>query len=186
MRDVSPLTRLPGNFRISSELERLVTREGAEFAVLYFDLNDFKSFNDYYGFLRGDEVIKFTARVLSEAMGEFLSEPSFLGHVGGDDCVMVVHPNVAEPICKLIVERFDAGIMELYDDEDRARGFIEVKDRRNEFRKHGYVSIAVGIASTAQREIRTQWEASVLASEMKSYAKRHGRSAYEIDRRGAE
>jgi diguanylate cyclase (GGDEF)-like protein len=186
MRDVSPLTRLPGNFRISSELERLVTREGAEFAVLYFDLNDFKSFNDYYGFLRGDEVIKFTARVLSEAMGEFPSEPSFLGHVGGDDFVMVVHPNVAEPICKLIVERFDAGIMELYDDEDRARGFIEVKDRRNEFRKHGYVSIAVGIASTAQREIRTQWEASVLASEMKSYAKRHGRSAYEIDRRGAE
>ena len=186
MRDVSPLTRLPGNFRISSELERLVSRETAEFAVLYFDLNDFKSFNDYYGFLRGDEVIKFTARILSEAMGEHPSEPSFLGHVGGDDFVMIVHPSVAETICQTIVERFDQGILETYDDEDRARGYIEIKDRQGDFRKHGFVSIAVGVATTAHREIRTQWEASVLASEMKSYAKRHGRSAYEIDRRNTQ
>ncbi|MFZ4516497.1 MAG: GGDEF domain-containing response regulator [Acidimicrobiia bacterium] len=185
MRDVSPLTRLPGNFRISSELERLVNSPNAQFAVLYFDLNDFKSFNDYYGFLRGDEVIKFTARVLSEAMGESPSEPSFLGHVGGDDFVMVLHPTVAEHVCRTIVERFDTGILDLYDPEDRVRGFIETTDRQGEHRKHGFVSIAIGVASTDIREINTQWEASVLASEMKSYAKRHGRSAYEIDRRAA-
>lgn len=185
MRDLSPLTRLPGNFRIAGELERLVAQPNAEFAVVYADLNEFKSFNDYYGFLRGDEVIKFTAKVLTEALAANPSEPSFAGHVGGDDFVLIVHPNVAEPISKAIIDGFDSGIAALYDPDDRERGTIRVTDRRGEVHEYAIVSIAVGVAQTTNRPIRTQWEASAIATEMKSHAKRLRRSAYEIDRREA-
>jgi diguanylate cyclase (GGDEF)-like protein len=185
MRDLSPLTRLPGNFRIAGELERLVAQPNAEFAVVYADLNEFKSFNDHYGFLRGDEVIKFTAKVLTEALAANPSEPSFAGHVGGDDFVLIVHPDVAEPISKAIIEGFDSGIAALYDSDDRERGTIRVTDRRGEVHEYAIVSIAVGVAQTTNRPIRTQWEASAIATEMKSHAKRLRRSAYEIDRREA-
>jgi diguanylate cyclase (GGDEF)-like protein len=185
MRDLSPLTRLPGNFRIAGELERLVAQPNAEFAVVYADLNEFKSFNDYYGFLRGDEVIKFTAKVLTEALAANPSEPSFAGHVGGDDFVLIVHPDVAEPISNAIIEGFDSGIAALYDSDDRERGTIRVTDRRGEIHEYAIVSIAVGVAQTTNRPIRTQWEASAIATEMKSHAKRLRRSAYEIDRREA-
>lgn len=185
MRDLSPLTRLPGNFRIASELERLVAQPDAEFAVLYADLNDFKSFNDHYGFLQGDEVIKFTAHVLTEALAAHPSSVSFAGHVGGDDFVLIVHPSVAERVCVSIIERFDDGVVGFYDDADMQRGFIEVADRRGETHEHPPVSIAIGVATTERREIRSQWEASVLSTEMKSHAKQRGRSAFEIDRREA-
>lgn len=183
LRDLSPLTRLPGNFRIASELEQLVTRTDVEFAVLYADLNEFKAFNDYYGFLRGDEVIKFTARILLESLATHPGDPSFAGHVGGDDFVLLCAPELAEPICRDVIARFDRGIGALYDADDAVAGYIEVADRRGNLHRFGLTSIAIGMATTTQRPIRTQWEASVIASEMKAHAKRHGRSAYEIDRR---
>lgn len=185
MRDLSPLTRLPGNFRISSELERRVSEPGGEFAVLYCDLNDFKAFNDYYGFLRGDEVIKFSARVLTEALSRHQQEENFAGHVGGDDFVLLTTPDLAEPICKEIINGFDAGIASLYDPTDAERGFIDVADRQGSVHHFPLMSISIGVATTAHREIRTQWEASVIATEMKSLAKQEGRSAYAIDRRTA-
>ncbi|MFN8036041.1 MAG: response regulator [Acidimicrobiia bacterium] len=185
MRDLSPLTRLPGNLRIAAELETLVVQPEAEFAVLYADLNDFKAFNDHYGFLRGDELLKFTAKLITDALAAHPSTPNFAGHVGGDDFVMIVAPAVAENVCRTIIDRFDEGVLAFYDDEDRARGFIETEDRRGERHRHAPVSIAIGVATTDRREIRSQWEASVISSEMKSHAKRHGRSAYEVDRREA-
>lgn len=183
MRDLSPLTHLPGNFRIASELERLVSHPDARFAVLYADLNEFKAFNDYYGFLRGDEVIKLTARVLVEALAIHPGEPSFAGHVGGDDFVLLSDPDVAEAVCGEAIERFDRSIPALYDDVDAANGYIEVADRRGNLHRHLLTSLSIGVATTTQRPIRTQWEASVIATEMKAHAKRHGRSAYEVDRR---
>ncbi|MEZ5169760.1 MAG: response regulator [Acidimicrobiia bacterium] len=185
MRDLSPLTRLPGNFRIAAELEALVKDPENRFAVLYADLNDFKSFNDHYGFLRGDEVIKFTARVITETLSAHPSTPQFAGHVGGDDFVIIVSPEVAVDVAEGIIERFDAGIGRLYDAEDAARGSIDVVSRQGERTAHALVGIAIGIVSTDTRALATQWEASALATEMKAHAKRHPRSAYEIDRRGA-
>ena len=183
MRDLSPLTHLPGNFRIASELERLVSHPDARFAVLYADLNEFKAFNDYYGFLRGDEVIKFTARILVEALALHPGEPSFAGHIGGDDFVLLCDPAVAEAVCDEALERFDRGIRALYDPEDVANGYIEVADRRGNLHRYLLTSLSIGVATTSQRPIRSQWEASVIATEMKAHAKRHGRSAFEVDRR---
>jgi diguanylate cyclase (GGDEF)-like protein len=183
MRDLSPLTHLPGNFRIASELERLVSHPDARFAVLYADLNEFKAFNDYYGFLRGDEVIKFTARILVEALALHPGEPSFAGHIGGDDFVLLCDPVVAESVCDDALERFDRGIRALYDPADAVNDYIEVADRRGNLRRYLLTSLSIGVATTSQRPIRTQWEASVIATEMKAHAKRHGRSAFEVDRR---
>lgn len=183
MRDLSPLTHLPGNFRIASELERLVSHPDARFAVLYADLNEFKAFNDYYGFLRGDEVIKLTARVLVEALALHPGEPSFAGHVGGDDFVLLSDPDVAEKMCTEAIQRFDRAIPALYDGTDAANGYIEVADRRGNLHRYLLTSLSIGVATTTQRPIRTQWEASVIATEMKAHAKRHGRSAFEVDRR---
>lgn len=182
-RDLSPLTGLPGNFRIAAELEARVNGDSGEFAVLYADLNAFKSYNDHYGFLRGDEVIKFTARVCTEALAQDPDPADFAGHVGGDDFVLITAPEKAERIAQNIVAGFDAGIRNFYDVEDLERGYVEVSDRQGNPHRRGVVSIAVGIATTAHREIRTQWEASVIASEMKSIAKSKEGSAYAFDRR---
>lgn len=184
MRDLSPLTGLPGNFRISSELERHVNDEHGQFAVLYADLNAFKAYNDHYGFLRGDEVIKFTARVCTEALARHPGGDDFAGHVGGDDFVLITSPDKAELIAKEIIDGFDRGIAKYYDAEDLERGYVEVEDRQGNPHRRGLTSIAVGIATTAHREIRTQWEASVIASEMKSIAKGKEHSSYAVDRRG--
>ena len=182
MRDVSPLTGLPGNFQIAQELERRV-QAGVGLTVLYCDLSGFKAYNDHYGFLRGDEVIKFTADVLRTCAEELAGPDAFIGHVGGDDFVLVMNSEVAERTAAAAIEHFDAGIVSFYDAEDLECGHIETIDRQGVVRSYPVVTLAIGIATTAQRPLTSQWEASVVASEMKNHAKREGRSAFAVDRR---
>lgn len=182
MRDLSPLTGLPGNFRIARELE---TRVGGSmpFAVVHADLDNFKAFNDHYGFMRGDSVIKFSAQVLLRA-AESCSDPdAFVGHVGGDDFVAVVHPDAVEAFCKSVIDQFDEGILDFYDTADALQGYIEVADRRGERHAFPISSISMGVASNSRRQINSEWEASALASELKEYAKREVGSNFQIDRR---
>lgn len=182
MRDVSPLTGMPGNFQISAELERLVA-SGEGFAVIYADIDNFKAYNDKYGFLRGDEAIKATGRLITEVLARHPGEPQFAGHIGGDDFVLIVPPEEAEAIAAELVAGFDALAPSLYDPDDRDRGFIEVRDRRGHVHRYPVMTISMGIATTARRRIGSPWEASAIASEMKMVAKRRPHSAYEIDRR---
>jgi diguanylate cyclase (GGDEF)-like protein len=183
MREVSPLTGLPGNFQIAYELERLVGDPAAEFAILYADIDDFKPYNDHYGFMRGDEAIRATGRLLTEALARQKSEASFAGHIGGDDFVLITSAERAEALAQDIVRSFDTMAPSLYDEEDRQRGYIEVPDRRGVLHHYSFISVSVGIATTAHRRIASQWEASAIASEMKAVAKRKLGSSYEIDRR---
>jgi diguanylate cyclase (GGDEF)-like protein len=182
MRDLSPLTGLPGNFRITTELERRV-ESGNPYALAYVDLDNFKAFNDHYGFMRGDGVIKFTAHVLLEAQTEIEDPDAFIGHVGGDDFIAVVDPDLVEDFCKTVIRKFDEGVLDFYDTADVLRGYIEVTDRRGERHAFPLTSISLGVVSTKDRDISNQWEASAVASEMKEYAKRQPGSVYEIDRR---
>jgi diguanylate cyclase (GGDEF)-like protein len=182
MRDLSPLTGLPGNFRISRELESRVT-SGTEFAIVHADLDNFKSFNDHYGFMRGDSVIKYTARVLVES-SEASGDPEvFVGHVGGDDFVAVIDPTYVEEFCKSVVTTFDQGILDFYDTADALQGYIEVTDRKGERHAFPISSISMGVATNTKRPVKSEWEASAIASEMKEYAKRQPGSSYQIDRR---
>jgi diguanylate cyclase (GGDEF)-like protein len=182
MRNLSPLTGLPGNIRIQEEIERMV-REGRPFAVLYCDLDNFKAYNDQKGFVRGDRLIQATARIIQDAVVEFAGSEGFVGHIGGDDFAAVVPPEHAEPIAKRIVERFDAQVHQFYDPEDVERGYVEVEDRKGVLQRLPLASISVGIATTDVRTFAHYGEAVAVATEMKQFAKRQTGSSYAIDRR---
>jgi diguanylate cyclase (GGDEF)-like protein len=181
-RDTSPLTGLPGNFRIGSEIESRIDAD-EPFALVYCDLDNFKAFNDHYGFMRGDQVIKFTADVLQQAAEDIADPEAFVGHIGGDDFVAVVNGHLAESFCKAVVERFDDGILDHYDTADALRGYIEVSDRRGERYAFPVVSISMGVVTNLHRPVASQWEASAIAVEMKEFAKKQHGSAYRVDRR---
>ncbi|HLB62372.1 MAG TPA: response regulator [Actinomycetota bacterium] len=184
MRAQSPLTGLPGNVRIEEEIEARV-RDERNFAILYADLDNFKAFNDHYGFMRGDQVIQFTSRVLQEVALEIAGDDAFVGHVGGDDFVVVCGMEQGVPTAERIVERFDAEAPALYDPEERARGFIEVENRRGEVQRFPLVSISIGIASTERRRYSHHAEAVAIATEMKGFTKLQApeTSSWAIDRR---
>ena len=185
MRNLSPLTGLPGNIRIQEEIERMV-REENPVAVLYADLDNFKAFNDRNGFVRGDELIKATARIIQDAVAGLGGSDAFVGHVGGDDFVAVVPPEIAEDVAALIVQSFDARIHEFYEPEDVARGYVEIEDRRGIMQRIPLAGISVGIATTLVRRFEHYGEAVTVATEMKQFAKREPRSSYAIDRRRPE
>ena len=182
MRAQSPLTGLPGNVRIEEEIEGRLQQE-IPFAILYADLDHFKAFNDHYGFLRGDEAIQATARMIEGTVDEMGLGQGFVGHVGGDDFVVVVPPEVASDVAQVIVERFDDMAPDLYDPEDRTRGFIEVVDRRGELQRFPSVSISIGVASTDKREFQHYAEAVAIATEMKQFTKSSNGSSWAMDRR---
>jgi diguanylate cyclase (GGDEF)-like protein len=181
-RNLSPLTGLPGNIRIEDEVQRRV-EENQPFALLNCDMDNFKAFNDHYGFLRGDRVIQATARILQDTVEEYCRVEGFVGHVGGDDFVLVVTPEVAEQAASRVIERFDQDAPNQYDQEDLERGFVEVEDRQGNPQKFPVISISIGIATTATRKFSHYGEAISVAAEMKTFAKRQAGSAYALDRR---
>jgi diguanylate cyclase (GGDEF)-like protein len=182
MRQQSPLTGLPGNIRIEDEIEERV-RSGGSFAILYADLDHFKAFNDHYGFMRGDEVIQFTASMIQELAHEAGGPSAFVGHVGGDDFVILCDSGEAENLAELLVRRFDEAVPGLYDPEDRARGHIVVTNRLGEVQDFPFLSISVGIATTARRTFQHFAEAVAIATEMKAFTKSKDGSSWAVDRR---
>jgi diguanylate cyclase (GGDEF)-like protein len=181
-RAASPLTGLPGNVRIEDEIDSRV-EEGREFAILYADMDHFKAFNDHYGFLRGDQAIQAAAKLIEEASLGASGGEAFVGHVGGDDFVVVVDPSLAVSVAEEIVRRFDAAAPEWYDAEDRANGWIEVMNRRGELQRFAIVSLSIGIASTDRRKFNHYAEAVAVATEMKQYTKATAGSSWAADRR---
>jgi diguanylate cyclase (GGDEF)-like protein len=183
MRAVSPLTGLPGNHRIEEELaDRVLKAE--PFAVLYLDLDNFKAFNDCYGFLRGDEVITLLATAARRAVMEVGEPAPFLGHIGGDDFVIVSLPEQSEILAKRVVDIFDSSAPRLHDQHDADRGYIEVTDRQGKARRFPLVSVSIGIAMSGNRMFADKREVVDVATEMKKVAKTTLGSSVAIDRRG--
>jgi diguanylate cyclase (GGDEF)-like protein len=182
MRALSPLTGLPGNTRIQEELERAIETD-RRFALLYADLDNFKAYNDHYGFARGDDVLRLAARLLYGAVQAAGGADAFVGHVGGDDFVAITGEEAAKAVVEDLIERFDHEIPSLYDPEDAEHGWIEVENRRRELERFPLVSVSVGVASTASRRFGHYAEAVAAASEMKSLAKQQPGSAWAADRR---
>jgi len=173
---------LPGNVAINKEIEhRIASKE--KFAVLYMDLNNFKSYNDFYGFSRGDDVIKHTANILIKTIKEKGSTNDFIGHIGGDDFVVVTKPENSVPICEHIIAEFDKTIPEFYNEEERIKGYIETYNRQGELKRFNFISISISVVTNLQREIKHIGEISAISAELKSYVKKFGKSAYMIDRR---
>jgi len=180
-RAVSPLTGLPGNHRIDIEIASRAAL-AKPYAVCHVDLDEFKSFNDAYGFLRGDELLLALSQCLLDVASNEGDPPVFVGHVGGDDFVVVCTPEQAEPMCDELVRAFDAVVPGFYEADDLSRGFLEVTDRRGELRQHPLVSVSVGVAvyTGGDRDHRAVIAA---ASEMKGVAKTQTGSVVAVDRR---
>jgi diguanylate cyclase (GGDEF)-like protein len=179
MRAISPLTGLPGNIQIEDEIRH---RHGAgeAIAVCYADLDNFKGYNDRYGFLQGDRAIVYTAEILREVAESYPG--SFLGHIGGDDFILVVGSDEAEAACQKAIELFDEGARTLYEPEDAARGYIEAEDRRGRLMRYPILSLSIGVGLN-DASVREYREIVDTATEMKSFAKRQAGSVYALDRR---
>ena len=182
MLSTNPLTQLPGNVQVQQQVEDHVAA-GKPFALIYIDIDNFKAFNDHYGFLRGDEAIKLLSRCVANSVARAEGEGGFVGHVGGDDFVAITDPGHADRVAEDIISAWDQTVVELYDQQDLDRGHIEVPDRRKRMHRYDLCTLSIGIASNVERRIESHWEASEIASEMKSFAKREPRSSYAFDRR---
>jgi PleD family two-component response regulator len=182
MRAASPLTNLPGNTRIDEEIATRVA-VGVPFAVCYLDLDNFKAFNDAYGFLRGDEAILALARACQTAILGAGKPTPFLGHVGGDDFVVVCEVGQAEALCTGVLAGFDEVAPKLHDPGDAERGHLLVTDRQGNLRRYPLVSVSAGIASTERRTFVDYRQIVAVATEMKNVAKTTPGSAMAVDRR---
>jgi DNA-binding response OmpR family regulator len=182
LRDVSPLTGLPGNIAIFRFLEGLLAQD-VEFGLLHADLDNFKAFNDRYGFAAGDEVIKATATVLTRLLEAMARPPAFAGHVGGDDFVLVTSADTAEPYADAVVRDFDAMIPAFYDDRDRSRGAIEVVSRTGDLRRYPLMTVSLGIVLRGPTRFLAPAEMASVAAEMKNLAKRMPASGWCVNRR---
>jgi diguanylate cyclase (GGDEF)-like protein len=184
MRSESPLTGLPGNIRILEFLGNLVSAE-QPFALLYADLDNFKAYNDHYGFLRGDDALRFAARCIQETAFDVGGDDVFVGHLGGDDFVVVCPPDSSERLCKELLERTAREFPSLYEDEDRYRGYIEIENRQQQVERFPLLSISIGVATTSRRRFTHPSEAVAVATEMKEFAKRTEGPSFAVDRRTA-
>jgi PleD family two-component response regulator len=180
--DANPLTRLPGNTSILRRLERIIASQ-EPFAALYIDLNNFKGYNDRYGFLRGDDVLKFTGQVLLKANHAFSEGRDFVGHVGGDDFVVVTNPDRMWPMSESIISAFDEGIKAFYDEEDRKNGYIETKDRKEVPVRQPLMGIAIAVVTNQKRKLTQVGQVSQIAAELKHFVKSMGGSRFMVDRR---
>ena len=182
---LSDLTGLPGNTQIQRWLQQELAVGGADLHILYIDIDNFKSFNDAYGFLRGNELIKLTASILS-SNAMISSQDSLLGHVGGDDFVLILRQSREEivKLCEVILRQFDEQAPQLYDPDDRARGYVEAFDRRNIKLRFPLVTLSIAVVSNERRVVEDEWMASSIAADLKKLAKRSGHSSYHFDQRG--
>jgi len=180
--DANPLTKLPGNTSIISRIQDLIDRQD-DFALAYCDLDYFKSFNDKYGFSRGDEVLMMSARVIVNTIRGFQGVRSFVGHVGGDDFVFIVPAAIAEEACKRVVEAFDAIVPHFYDVDDRDRECIISTDRQGEVRTFPLMAISIAVVFNTGGRLKHYGEASAIAMGLKKKAKENPKSSYVLDRR---
>jgi GGDEF domain-containing protein len=180
--DASPLTHLPGGIAIEN-LTKKRLEEGAPLAFCMLDLANFKSFNDRYGYARGNEVIMETARIITEAAAKHGRPQDFVGHIGGDDFVIITDPDAYEETCGNIVGTFDNTIPNLYDPEDRERGYILGKTRQGKELSFPIMTISIAVVTNQMRKLKSHIEVGEIAAELKTFAKSFPKSTYVVDRR---
>ena len=183
LRALNPLSGLPGNVAISAELTQRLT-DGSRTVCLYADLDHFKEFNDHYGFARGDQLIILLSRLLV-TVAEAISTDTFVGHVGGDDFVLVIPEAAAEDSARAIVRGFDELVPAVYDPSDRKKGYIVRTDRRGVEHNLPFVTVSLGIVPVTPERFSDAVAVSRAAAEVKEIAKRRDGSSWAVDRRQA-
>lgn len=178
---VNPTTRLPGPAAIEYEIN-LRIQEGSEFAVCYADLDNFKAYNDYYGYFYGDKVILMTSHIIRNTVND-LVEGGFVGHVGGDDFIFIIPLDKVHIVCKNIISTFDRMIPFRYEEIDRERGFIVVANRRGVVEEFPIMTISIAVMPNQARTFTHVGEISHMMADLKKYTKSLPGSNYMIERR---
>ena len=181
-RGVNPLSGLPGNVQIEAEMRRRILNQ-EPFAVVYFDLDNFKAYNDVYGFSAGDEIIKYTAKLIMQTIHNLQDNSSFVGHIGGDDFVSIISSTDYDELCKTVISNFDNDIVQYYNEEDVRRGYIEVANRRGIIEQFPLVSISIAVVEADLVKIKSSLEIGEIAAQVKHRAKEVMGSSYIINRR---
>jgi len=183
-RDANPLTGLPGNRAIDSELRRRLEEE-VSFGYCYYDLDNFKAYNDYYGYARGDKVLSLLAGILTRNVLE-ASRGAFLGHVGGDDFVIISNAEEALDLARQVIAEFDAKVRFLYEPEDWSRGYTELPDRRGDTCRFPPVSLTAAVITDIDGRFSHVGRVNAVAVELKQYGKAQSGSVVVTERRGIE
>ena len=180
--DASPLTRLPGGIAIENVLKKRID-SNLPLAFCVFDLDNFKAFNDRYGYANGSEVIKETAKIIEGVVKLKGTPDDFVGHVGGDDFVVITTPDHMREIANEIITQFDGRIPGYYDPNDRKQGHILGKTRQGVEMQFPIMTISIAIVTNERRQLTNSLEASEIAAELKDYAKTIPKSVYVVDKR---
>ena len=181
-RKVSPLTNLPGNVQIQAEMKRRLMKK-EYFVMLYLDLDNFKAYNDVYGFSKGDEIIKFTARTIINNVHAKDEDNNFVGHIGGDDFIAIVDDDNFEEICQNIVLEFDKNIKKYFNEDDLKKGYLEVPNRKGIIEEFPLTTISVGAVEVTPGRFKNALEIGEEGAQVKHLAKTITGSTYVIDRR---
>ncbi len=179
----NPLTRLPGNLALEREIKKRLD-SGEPFSVCYCDLDNFKAYNDKYGYEAGDRVIFHTAQTIMNSVRALGDNGDFVGHIGGDDFVVVTTPVRDKLTCKAIAETFDGSIVKFYHAEDLARGSIEIENRSGTLERFPIMSITMAIVSGVKGDFPSTHVIAERAAELKKYLKKYAGSNYLSERRG--
>ena len=180
--DTSPLTRLPGGIFIEKKLNhRIALKQPIAFCLL--DIDNFKSFNDRYGYAKGNKLIKTTAAIIRRAVIELGSTTDFIGHIGGDDFVVITTPNHCRKICRAIVKAFDKTIPNIYDAEDRQRGYIVGENRQRQKVSFPLATISIAVVTNVHRQVINYIQFGEISAAIKQRAKAMDGSNYLVDQR---
>jgi CheY-like chemotaxis protein len=183
-REANPLTGLPGNISIDREMQRRLT-SNEPFLFLYIDIDNFKSYNDCYGYQRGDDAIRLLGRILVDEVTRHGNPTDFVGHVGGDDFVVISEPSALGPLTGAILTRFDTEAPLLYHEADRTAGYVEVANRRGEPERFPLMSLTIAAVPSERYELSHTAELNDLAAELKRFGKSQKGSIVVHERRGA-
>ena len=180
--DTNPLTPLPGNNAIQYEIQKRIDEQKL-FAVAYCDLDYFKAFNDVYGFVAGDKIIRFVAKVLQESIDTSGNPDDFVGHIGGDDFLFLTTPQKVESLCNIILQKFEKGIVQFYSAEDRERGYFIALNRQGGKQKFPIMTMSIAVISNQTRKLESFAEISRIAGDLKKLAKQKEGNVYVVDQR---
>lgn len=175
-RDLSPLTGLPGNSEIQKHLEEVLSTE--EFSILYLDLDQFKAYNDSYGFHKGDELLQETARLLKTINP---STPYFIGHIGGDDFIVILPNHSYSEICQKIIKTFDSMLEKFYQPEDLEKGYIYAQNRQGHYENISLVGISIAVITNKDYKFTSIDEISKAAAKIKKICKKINSSCYQTN-----
>ena len=179
-RRMSPLTGLPGNVQINTELKKSLTRN-TDFSVLYVDIDNFKAYNDVYGFLKGDQIIEYTAKAIVDTVHKHGN--GFVGHIGGDDFIAIVPYKDVDKLCQDLIVLFDNGVSRFYNDKDNEQGYIEIANRKGIIEKFPLTSISIAVVVADSNRFKNILEIGDTAAQVKHAVKLVRGSSYAIDRR---